>query len=26
VGDNHLSACWEWQRLAQEVEAPTPAS
>jgi len=26
VGDNHLSACWEWQRLAQQVEAPTPAS
>lgn len=26
VGENHLSACWEWQRLAQQVEAPTPAS
>jgi oligopeptide/dipeptide ABC transporter ATP-binding protein len=26
VGEDHLSACWEWQRLAQQVEAPTPAS
>ncbi len=25
VGDNHASACWEWQRLAQVTKSPAPA-
>ncbi len=26
VGNNHSSACWEWERVAQATKSPAPAS
>ena len=26
VGNNHSSACWEWERVAQAAKSPAPAS
>ena len=25
VGDGHMSACWEWERVAEATKAPAPA-